>query len=191
MTAAFSAAYTSRRDDSPLISSVGSACALFAAGSNDSVWDPSEHRVSSIRPIRLYSTFFAMAMLHNERKSRRHLTDNRADPRLSLSGGSRAIFGALLEKSPVLGNSGSGNDEDANHSRNVCVLLHRAAGVCRGLDSDSSSRSPTTHPLIGAVGFCIFGATFNSAPVAKWLTRGSAKPVFVGSIPTRCSNDRE
>ena len=25
------------------------------------------------------------------------------------------------------------------------------------------------------------------APVAKWLTRRSAKPVFVGSKPTRCS----
>ena len=27
--------------------------------------------------------------------------------------------------------------------------------------------------------------------MAKWLTRWSAKPVFVGSIPTRCSNFRE
>jgi hypothetical protein len=25
------------------------------------------------------------------------------------------------------------------------------------------------------------------APVAKWLTRWSAKPVFAGSIPARCS----
>jgi hypothetical protein len=26
------------------------------------------------------------------------------------------------------------------------------------------------------------------APVAKWLTRWSAKPVFMGSNPIRCSN---
>src|SRR6266702_1917525 len=26
------------------------------------------------------------------------------------------------------------------------------------------------------------------APMAKWLTRWSAKPVFAGSIPARCSN---
>jgi hypothetical protein len=27
------------------------------------------------------------------------------------------------------------------------------------------------------------------APVAKWLTRWSAKPVFMGSNPIRCSNN--
>jgi hypothetical protein len=29
--------------------------------------------------------------------------------------------------------------------------------------------------------------SFQRAPVAKWLTRGSAKPVFAGSIPARRS----
>ena len=69
------------------------------------------------------------------------------------------------------------------------------AGVYSGLDSDSGFKNPVTHPPNGVVGFLFAGdqsasrspMTFQCAPVAKWQTRGSAKPVFAGSIPARRS----
>ena len=68
--------------------------------------------------------------------------------------------------------------------RDVSVLLsgRRCAGVYFGLDSESGITNPSTHPPNGAVGF-----SFPRAPVAKRQTRGSAKPVFAGSIPARRS----
>jgi hypothetical protein len=34
------------------------------------------------------------------------------------------------------------------------------------------------------------GCVADEAPVAKWLTRWSAKPVFMGSNPIRCSKNQ-
>ena len=85
-------------------------------------------------------------------------------------------------------------------SRDVSVLLsgRRCAGVYFGLDSESGITNPSTHPPNGTVGFsffakyltvffCYHGQLLPRAPVAKRQTRGSAKPVFAGSIPARRS----
>jgi hypothetical protein len=107
-----------------------------------------------------------------------------------------------------------GTDGPFLHSRDVFVLLSglRRAGVFAGLDSEAESRFHATHPLSGAVGFSFTrkqrsGGSYQEkdiamiknvseslslfpvfrAPVAKWLTRRSAKPVYAGSIPARCS----
>jgi hypothetical protein len=85
--------------------------------------------------------------------------------------------------------------DDLNlHHRDVYVLLseRRHAGVPIGIDSEANLRIPTTHPPHGAVGFLFFavnhyGSSLKRAPVAKRLTRRSAKPVYVGSNPARCS----
>jgi hypothetical protein len=86
------------------------------------------------------------------------------------------------------------------HLRALSVLLSGwlCAGVYCGLDSDQGFKNPVTHPPDGVVGFLFAGdrpallsdhpSTFQCAPVAKWPTRGSAKPVFAGSIPARRSN---
>jgi hypothetical protein len=121
-----------------------------------------------------------MAIQHYERKSRRKLTQNRPDPKLSLPGRSQAIFGDGPERYPVSGNSGSGIDEDGIHSRNVSVLLLQcAAGVCRGLDSKSSSESrrPTRQSAWWV--FCFLGSAWMgtdgevaNARVCKTCIRG-------------------
>src|SRR5271165_1316959 len=56
------------------------------------------------------------------------------------------------------------------------------AGVFAGLDSRATNLEPGDPPAERGGFFSAF-----QAPVAKWLTRRSAKPVFVGSKPTRCS----
>ncbi len=43
-------------------------------------------------------------------------------------------------------------------------------------------------PLCLAARLVALAAGWIWAPVAKWLTRWSAKPVFMGSTPIRCSN---
>jgi len=85
--------------------------------------------------------------------------------------------------------------DDLNlHHREVYVLLseRRHAGVSIGIDSEANLRIPTTHPPHGAVGFLFFAvnhheSSLKRAPVAKRLTRRSAKPVYAGSNPARCS----
>jgi hypothetical protein len=78
-------------------------------------------------------------MLHCEPKSRWRLTENRADPTLCLRGRSRDVCCAPPEKL-----SATGFDELGIQTRNVSVLLHCAAGVCRGIDSESSSEPRPT-----------------------------------------------
>src|ERR1700733_13529865 len=85
---------------------------------------------------------------------------------------------------------GKGFDGSLVHLRDVSLLqlskLCRA-GMFAGLDSQSESETPQTHPPC-ASGFLVLGANQRpQAPVAKWLTRRSAKPVYAGSIPARCS----
>ena len=131
--------------------------------------------IFSNQPLRLYSTLIAMAMQHYERKSRRKLTQNRLDLKLSLPGRSRAELRGRPEET-----SGSGNDEYGNHSRNVSVLLlQRAAGVCRGLDSESSSESQRPTRQSARWVFCFLGSAWMgtggevaNARVCKTCIRG-------------------
>lgn len=88
---------------------------------------------------RLNKSSLAFAMQHCEGKSRQRLTENRADPTLSLPGPSRDLCCASPGKL-----SATGLDESRIPSRNVSVLLHCAAGVCRGIDSKSSSEPRPT-----------------------------------------------
>ena len=85
---------------------------------------------------------------------------------------------------------GKGFDGSLVHLRDVFRLqLYKLcrAGVFAGLDSQSESETRQTHPPC-ASGFLVLGANQRPhAPVAKWLTRRSAKPVYTGSIPVRCS----
>ena len=120
-------------------------------------------------------------------KGRHHLTGSFAHHKVTLPAGVLSASGPL----PVE-NSGSENNEFGIHSRNVFVLLplQCAAGVCLGLNSEAISepRRPTRQ-LAWWVFY--FRGQPEGAPVAKWLTRGSAKPVFAGSIPARCSRSQQ
>jgi hypothetical protein len=96
-----------------------------------------------------------------------------------------------------------GLDDQIVHSRDVYVyvllLRQRRAGVYSGVDSEAGILNPDDPPAEWRGGFlifsgqipmaCLYGALsiVFQAPVAKWLTRRSAKPVYAGSIPARRS----
>src|SRR5438067_3728800 len=48
---------------------------------------------------------------------------------------------------------------------------------------------PSSHSNVVQYSCRIYGGS-RRAPVAKWLTRWSAKPAFAGSIPARCSTKK-
>jgi hypothetical protein len=135
------------------------------------------------------TAFFGFCYAALQATKRRRLTCHCTDSTLSLPGNVHVVISALPGKTP-----GSGIDEIGSHTRELYVLLplQRSAGVCRGLDSESSSESrrPTRQTARWVFCFLEFRRAIcrkKRAPVAKWLTRGSAKPVFAGSIPARCS----
>ena len=129
-------------------------------------------------------------MKQSEQKNRRRLTGLDAGPTLAIP--ERGQDGFASERESL---SRLPSNDFRIHSRDVYVslLLRRNAGVFHGISSEANSGSlqPTRHEARWVFVFLRdslrdFG--FFRAPVAKWLTRGSAKPVFAGSIPARCSN---
>ena len=130
-------------------------------------------------------------MKQSEQKKRRRLTGLGAGSRLAIPGRGQDESAREGETS-----SGFASNDFPIHSRNVYVslLLRRNAGVFHGISSEanSGSRQPTRHEARWVFVFLrdfLKEFDFLLAPVAKWLTRGSAKPVFAGSIPARCSSD--
>ena len=133
----------------------------------------------------------AIAMRQSEQKNRRRLAGLDAGPTLAIP--ERGQDEPANERENF---SGFQSNDFRIHSRDVCVLLsfERHAGVFHGISSEanSGSRQPTRHEarwVFVLLGDSLRDFSFFRAPVAKWLTRGSAKPVFAGSIPARCSKD--
>jgi hypothetical protein len=139
---------------------------------------------------RIFAGSHTIAMKQSEQKNRRRLTG--LDTGLTLAIPERGQDGFVSERENL---SGFESDDFRIHSRNVYVslLLRRNAGVFHGVSSEANSGSlqPTRHEarwVFVFLGDSLRDFGFFRAPVAKWLTRGSAKPVFAGSIPARCSS---
>ena len=74
------------------------------------------------------------------------------------------------------------------------AFAERSSRFCSGDSADlfdvlamNNDESGFQHYFLFAVNGRLVAAE-SRAPVAKWLTRRSAKPVHAGSIPARCSN---
>jgi hypothetical protein len=74
------------------------------------------------------------------------------------------------------------------------AFAERSSRFCSGDSADvfdvlamNNDESGFQHYFLFAVNGRLVAAE-SRAPVAKWLTRRSAKPVFAGSKPARCSN---
>jgi hypothetical protein len=119
---------------------------------------------------------------------RPRLTAVRRIARVTLSGPGVRVLGR--ERNAV-----SNPDESSVDSREMSwpVWMRHDAGVFLGIDSGAISESRRPTRLTARWVFSLAGSseTFLNnrwAPVAKWLTRESAKLVHAGSIPARCSN---
>jgi hypothetical protein len=130
-------------------------------------------------------------MKQSEQKNRRHLTGLNAGLRLAIPGRGQDGFASARESIP-----GLSSDDFWIHSRDVYVPLsfERRAGVFHGISSEENSGflQPTRQEarwVFAFLGDSLKEFDFFRAPVAKRLTRRSAKPVFAGSIPARCSSN--
>lgn len=153
MTAVFLSAYTSPGSHSPAFESLLGALNFpgFALVRQPSGSGLRESFVGKQSP-----GVSAFAMNHCAQDERSNLTVQRAFPKVSLSGLSETASSATPENAPD-----SGNDDVGIHSRGLYVLSQqRAAGVCLGLDSASSSESRRPTRQTARWVFC-FGANNN------------------------------